>query len=100
MPRSCTTARQASRRFVLVYLCLATCCFGPKLVAACYHVLPVLYRVEFCCNITQIDASITGQPLLTVLRNFVPLVQTPKQFEALQLTDFTVSFSFLISPVV
>jgi hypothetical protein len=57
-------------------------------------VLSILYRVEICCKITQIAASIKGQPLLTVLRNFVPLVQTPKQFEALQLTDFTVSFSF------
>ncbi len=56
--------------------------------------LSILYRVEICCKITQIAASIKGQPLLTVLRNFVPLVQTPKQFEALQLTDFTVSFSF------
>ena len=39
-------------------------------------------------NITQIDASITGQPLLTVLRNFVPLVQAPSQLERLDVTSF------------
>jgi hypothetical protein len=37
---------------------------------------------------TQIDGSITGMPFLSVLRNFVPLIQAPSQLERLDVTSF------------
>ena len=37
----------------------------------------------------EIDTSAQGQGLLSVLRNVVPLAQAPKQFEALELTSFS-----------
>jgi hypothetical protein len=47
----------------------------------------VLQRAATCRVLLQrhqVDASITGQPLLTVLRNFVPLVKAPSQLERLE----------------
>ena len=39
----------------------------------------------------EVNSAVTGTGLLTVLRAVVPsLKQAPRQFEALQLTDFTV----------